>query len=101
MIKYLFNKKTYEIEVSGHANFDEHGKDIVCASVSTAVILSANLIERLNEQQHISVKVEDGYFHITVKTLTDHIKAILDNLIWTLQELEKQYPKYIKYQKER
>lgn len=100
MILYTFNEKTYEIKVSGHANYDVKGKDIVCASVSTAVIISANLITKFNEKENVKLNIEDGYFHLKVINLTANIKTILDNLIWTLQELEKQYTKYIKYQKE-
>lgn len=35
MIKIEFDGKHYELKVSGHANADAKGKDIVCASVST------------------------------------------------------------------
>ena len=31
-----------EIVISGHANFDNYGKDIVCASVSSTVITVVN-----------------------------------------------------------
>ena len=32
------------IEVKGHANYDDFGKDIVCASVSSIVITTVNAI---------------------------------------------------------
>jgi uncharacterized protein YsxB (DUF464 family) len=44
--------------------------------------------------------VEEGYFLVEVKENSSTITAILDNLIWTLEELEIQYPKYIKIKKE-
>lgn len=34
MIEVKFKPNEYELSVSGHANFDENGKDIVCAAVS-------------------------------------------------------------------
>ena len=42
MIKVL--KKGSIIKISGHANYDEKGKDIVCASVSSIVITTINAI---------------------------------------------------------
>ena len=38
------NIKNNEITVSGHANYDDYGKDIVCASVSSLVISTVNAI---------------------------------------------------------
>lgn len=101
MIYYSVKQNPYEIKVEGHALYAKKGEDIVCASVSTATLLSVNLIRRLNEQDNIEVTIKDGYFHLTVKTQTNYIKAVCENLIWTLQELEETYPNYIKYQKER
>lgn len=100
MITVTIKNDPYTIKVSGHANYEESGKDIVCSSVSTAVILSSNLIERFGDGEFVEVKVSDGYFNLTVNYFTQPIKTILDNLVWTLEELKKQYPKYIKIKKE-
>ena len=53
---------------SGHALFDEHGKDIVCAAVTSAVELCANGITELAgadptvevKDNTISLKLRDG-----------------------------------------
>ena len=34
-------------KISGHAGYDEHGRDIVCAAVSSAVQLTANMITEI------------------------------------------------------
>ncbi|MBQ7132479.1 MAG: ribosomal-processing cysteine protease Prp [Oscillospiraceae bacterium] len=47
MIKAVFYKKNglfVGFDVSGHAGFSDSGSDVVCAAVSSAVMLSANLI---------------------------------------------------------
>ncbi len=100
MIKAWIKTNPTLIKVEGHAGYDRSGKDIVCASVSTAVILSANLIKRLGENEKVLLHVEEGHFLVEVKENSSTITAILDNLIWTLEELEIQYPKYIKIKKE-
>lgn len=50
MIIAEFFKKKGEIngfKVSGHAGYDESGKDIVCAAVSSSVMMTANLINEI------------------------------------------------------
>lgn len=50
MIIAEFFRKNGEItgfKVSGHAGYDESGRDIVCASVSSAVMMAANLITEI------------------------------------------------------
>ena len=57
MIKAVFFKKSgvfTGFSVTGHAGFAESGKDIVCASVSSAVQLTVNGI---TECAHIEAKV--------------------------------------------
>ncbi|MBE6161530.1 MAG: ribosomal-processing cysteine protease Prp [Firmicutes bacterium] len=46
MINVVKNKNI--IEITGHANFDDYGKDIVCASVSSIVITTVNGILEIN-----------------------------------------------------
>lgn len=94
------NKNIKTIEVSGHAEYDESGKDIVCAAVSTAIIVTANAINLVGFNDHIELVIEEGYFKIEVNDNDDILNKLLLNLEYTLHDLEKQYPKYIKYQKE-
>ena len=42
MIKVKISKKS--IEISGHAKYAAHGKDIVCAAVSSITITTVNAI---------------------------------------------------------
>ena len=102
MIKYnVSNVDTInEIKVTGHANYKKFGEDIVCASISTALILSVNLIERFGCLKNIDLSVSDGFFQLKVIKNNDTVAIILKNLYETLNELEEQYPKYIKNQKE-
>ena len=85
------------LEVKGHAGYAKYGEDIVCASISTACIMSANLIDKLNLGYNIlDLDVKDGYFKIKVKIVDETVNGIFDNLIETLEELSKQYPKHLK-----
>ena len=44
--------------------------------------------------------IEEGYFKLEVLKENGILNKLLLNLEYTLHDLEKQYPKYIKYQKE-
>lgn len=94
MIKYSYKKN--ELEVSGHALYAKHGNDIVCASVSTMIILSSNLIKRFNQDENVSISIKEGYFNLKVINETKEIKTILENLLYSLEELTLEYPKHIK-----
>lgn len=88
------------IEISGHAEYDESGKDIVCAAVSTAIIVTANAIELLDLNKNRSLFIEEGYFKLEVLKNDKILEKLLKNLEYTLHDLEQQYPKYIKNQRE-
>lgn len=103
MIEAYFKKRNgiiKSIEISGHAQYDESGKDIVCAAVSTAIIVTVNAIELLKMNSKRSLSIEEGYFKIEVLNNDDLINTLLINLEYTLYDLEKQYPEYINNQKE-
>lgn len=86
------------IEVKGHANYAEKGADIVCAAISTACIMTANLIDKITEIRYniLDLVCEEGYFRLQVKKSDSVTIGIIDNFIETLDSLQKQYPKYIK-----
>ena len=50
MTRAVFRKKEglyINFEVNGHASYADSGNDIVCAGISTAVIMSINLLDKL------------------------------------------------------
>ena len=92
MIKVLVESK--KISVLGHANYDEYGKDIVCAAVSATVITTINAILKIDET--ISYEEKQDAIIINVIKKDRITKILLDNMIDALKELEENYGKYIK-----
>ena len=89
-----YNKELIEsINISGHANFDIYGKDIVCASVSSIVITSINAIIRLDDKS-IDYNEKDG-INISVLSHNKITDTLIENMVSLLKELEKQYEKNI------
>ncbi len=96
----VYNKKILkEIIIEGHANYDEYGKDIVCAAVSATYLCTVNGIFALKEN---SIKIEDNNLQKKIIILQQNktVITLLLNMIKCLESLEKQYPKNIKLNKE-
>ena len=106
MITAVFYKKGREFSgfrVSGHAGYDEYGLDIACASVSSAVELSANLI---TEIFHISADVkvsEDADNAVTLKIAEtceedqkQNASKVIEGLKLHLELLSEEFEKTIK-----
>lgn len=91
MIKVSIKKN--QIIIKGHANYDELGKDIVCASVSSMVITTVNAILRIDNE---AIKYSDDK-GVTIDIIKNDeiVNKLINNLIDLLEELSKQYPKYI------
>lgn len=89
------NNNIKKISILGHAMYDEYGKDIVCASVSTLVISTVNNILSINSN---TIKVEQSGSKIIIECiLKDNIIDILiNNMISNLNTLANNYPKNIK-----
>lgn len=80
--------------ISGHANFDEYGKDIVCASVSTLTTTTANIAYCLN---YLLGFMNEETMIISLKYKTKNQKVISDVLESSLLSLSRQYPNNVKY----
>ena len=97
---YSDNKKIKGIEVSGHSGYEDLGKDIVCSSVSTAMILTINLLEKLNVNFKYESKEEIPLISLDINSFDDSneqlVQTILENLVENLNEVSKNYKKYLK-----
>ena len=92
------NKKVYEIVIKGHAEYDDYGKDIVCAAVSSMAITTVNGIISLDES--IDYEENNGFLKIRVLKDTEINNKLLDNLVNLLSELVMQYPENIEIRNE-
>ena len=92
------NDNSYEIDVRGHSGYDTIGKDIVCSSVSTAMIITINLLERFNFKFDFSSNNKIPMMNLKVTQCDDkynNIVIILDNLVSCLEDVSKQYNKFL------
>ena len=87
------------IQISGHANFAEYKTDIVCSAVSTAIIMTLNLMELFNLSDKIKFELTEGYFQLLIKESDEILNKISQNLEYTVGNLALQYPKNVKIYK--
>lgn len=83
-------------KVTGHAGYDTYGKDIVCASVSSIVITSINLVISLDDKA-LKLKEDEGLIDVKVLKEDEIINKVFNNMINMLKELQENYNKNIKF----
>ncbi|MDD3341269.1 MAG: ribosomal-processing cysteine protease Prp [Bacilli bacterium] len=83
------------VSIKGHAAYEDYGKDIVCASVSSIVTTTVNGILSF-DPNNIGYLCKEGFIEIEVKKETKETEILLTNMIALLKELEKDYAKNIK-----
>lgn len=84
-----------EIIIEGHAMYDDYGKDIVCASVSSIVTTTVNACLSFDKKS-ISYKQEKDKFSILLNQHDNITNKLVENMIYLLKELENDYPKNIR-----
>ena len=92
------NDKIKNIIIKGHALYDDFGKDIVCAAVSSTIITSVNA-SLLIDENSLSYDDKNG---LDIKVLKDDMvtEKIITNMVSNLYELMKMYPKNIQIKEE-
>ena len=86
------------IIIKGHAMYDDFGKDIVCAAVSSTIITSINACLSIDESSLI-YDDRDG-LDIEVRKNDIVTTKIIDSMISNLKQLEEAYPKNIQIKEE-
>lgn len=84
-----------EIKIIGHSNYDEYGKDIICASISTLIIYTLNLLDEFANDK-INYIVNSGDFYLNLNNLNENQNKIIKLFKLMLEDLASQYPKNIK-----
>jgi len=98
MIKIKVNKEGNnfsKIVITGHANYADYGKDIVCAAVSATVLTTINGIIAI-DNSILEVEQKQDKMIIDIKKEENISQILINNMINCLNELVIEYPKNIK-----
>ena len=84
-----------EITIVGHAQFDEHGKDIVCAGVS---VLYQALIESIHEltEDRAKYTIVPGNSKIICKDFSEESKLLVDSFLIGIKGIAEAHPNHVK-----
>ncbi len=92
----------YQVEVSGHANQNEYGQDIVCSAVSALTIATLNgLIEVVKAE--VEYEIDDGYTKFEVypkdSIQNDFVKVLIGTYELGIQAMLEDYGQYVRIEK--
>ena len=74
--------------------YDDYGKDIVCAAVSSITTTTVNGILALNKNS-LSYMISKKGLSIDVKNTDETTQILIGNMVSLLKELEVNYPENI------
>lgn len=89
--------RTIGFEASGHAGYDEYGRDIVCSAVSALCIAVANGLER-HCSTPVHMETGDGYIRVVSEStsssgeIDNSSRVLYDTLEDALRGISEQYP---------
>ncbi|MCD6450261.1 MAG: ribosomal-processing cysteine protease Prp [Thermotogaceae bacterium] len=90
MIKVRFCEN--EIIIEGHADFDEYGKDIVCAAVSSMVQYAAYVLKTNGAE----LEKREGFLKIFNIKNDNCSKKMIFVLKEALMNIEEKFPEHLK-----
>ncbi|WEZ09401.1 ribosomal-processing cysteine protease Prp [Priestia flexa] len=96
------NKQIDGFTMSGHAEFSEHGKDLVCAGASAVSFGTLNAIHSITGITPVIKQGGDGgYLRCEIPENVDlsaleQIHLLLEGMVVSLKTIELDYSKYIK-----
>ena len=89
---YHRNQRLTSVSVSGHAGYADAGQDVICASVSASVQLTANLLTEIY-QLPAEIAVEENCISIPVDAIQDvNAERLLQGLLLQMQLLIEEAP---------
>ncbi len=107
MIEVLIRKKETVItgfQISGHAGYDEAGKDIICSAVSILGINTVNAITRFTGDtvKENEMDEEKGWLRFRLSDVSKESELLFKTFELGVLDIEENYGKYlaVHYQEE-
>ncbi len=84
-------------DISGHANFDDYGKDIVCAAVSVLAQTTISSIHELTDLKEFEYKIDSGHTFIKIKpkNINGSAHLLLKSFEIGVKGIKQSYNNYI------
>ena len=89
---------THGFTVEGHAEYAEHGADIVCAGVSALTQSCQRALYKYDQSEYT---IESGHLSVTVSNPNEITHALISSMVSTLRNISKQYQQNLHVEKEK
>lgn len=88
-------------KMSGHANYADHGQDIVCAGASAVAFGTINAVIALTDVKLNIEQGESGFLQCKVpqkvsQEAFDQVQLLLEGMVVSLQTIERDYRQHLK-----
>ena len=89
------NREVVRFTCTGHAGYDEYGKDIVCASISVLVINTINSIETFTSVAYTCEADEEtgDIDFLFTEEISPDASLLIESMILGLKEIQNDYGK--------
>lgn len=95
---YSTNDDHYtKLDVRGHADFDEYGKDLICASVSSIIFGLMNAVDE--SKCNVEVKELNNHIEIINNSKSELIDNYFELVLIQLKTIEESYGEFIKVER--
>lgn len=81
--------------IAGHAGYAEHGKDIVCAAISTLLQTFITSVEELTGEE-LKTEITAGYAAVEYENLSGCAQVLLDSFFIGARMIADEYPQHVK-----
>ncbi len=93
------DRRIMAFSIEGHANYAKHGKDIICAGVSTVSVGTVNSIEQLAGIE-LPAKMKSGWLSSDIPILPDaeadgRMQLLLESMVVMLETISNSYGKHV------
>ena len=89
----ITDERYVSLSVTGHADFGEYGRDLICAAVSSIIFGFMNALDETGEDLEISQK--ENEITIIDHSGSDRVQEYFALVIVQLKTIEESYGQYI------
>lgn len=82
------------IIIEGHANYAQHGQDIVCSAVSTLAQTLAESVQKLTNDE-FTAEIEPGKMIMGFRCLSEQTKLLIDAFFVGIKMIADTYPQHV------
>jgi uncharacterized protein YsxB (DUF464 family) len=101
-IRRSIRDRHYKIEIDGHADSAEYGKDLVCCAISTLTFTLLAYLEKAADEGRIlnfttHIREKNGYICLECDLIHNNVEEGITAIEQGYEIIEENYKKYIKF----